>query len=206
MACSKVPCKVWVISYLLPIAEHCLPFFFLSLHPSISPTMSLGITTDPCLSMLLSRLTAKLQLCASCVCLQWHMAMAALSHPHSHRTPPHCSAHHLPVQDPWAPVAAALGLGLGRRRRCTWGSQGLLRCSTHWYACSLPKPWKGNFCSFQSLSNTLHTFAPSCTLCMHHIPTHALHTPWSMFPCFPMLWALGSPACSRPSLCMPPGP
>src|SRR6266702_590720 len=77
------------------------PFFFLSLHPSVSPTMSLGITTDPCLSMPLSRLTAKLQLRASCVCLRWHTA------------------------------TAALGLGSGRRRRHTWGSQGLLRCLTH---------------------------------------------------------------------------
>ncbi len=155
-------------------------FFFFPFIP-VSPTMSLGITTDPCLSMLLSRLTAKPQLHASCVCLWWHTAMTALSHPHSHRTPPHCPMHCLPVWHPWAPVAAALGLGSGRRRRHTWGSQGLLRCLTHWYACFLPEPWKGNFCSFQSLSNTLCTFAPSCALCMCHIPTHTLRTPWSMF-------------------------
>src|SRR6266702_3687995 len=77
------------------------PFFFLSLHPSVSPTMSLGIiTTDPCLSMLLLRLTAKLQLRATCVCLRWHTATTALSHPHSHRTPPRCPAHRPPARHP----------------------------------------------------------------------------------------------------------
>src|SRR6266702_1030865 len=98
MAWSKVPCKVWVTVSLITHCGALSPFFFFfPLHPSVSPTMSLGITTDPCLSMLLSRLTAKLQLRVGCVCLGWHTTMAALSHPHPHRTPPCCPTHCPPL-------------------------------------------------------------------------------------------------------------